>query len=73
VLRIDDLVQFVDRNAILRMSDGEVATIHVIFVDRDARDIIGDILQPSRPERYLKRSSAYAFTAGDIETADIQR
>jgi hypothetical protein len=68
-LRIDDLVPF----AILSMSDGEVATVRVIFVDREYDDIVVDVMETSHPERYQNRSSAYTFAVRDILSAEIKR
>ena len=72
-LRIDDLVAFVDKEAILRMSDGEVATVRVNSVDREYDDIIVDVVETSRPERYLNRTAAYTFAAKDIVSVEIKR
>ncbi len=72
-MKIDDLVPFLDKEAILRMSDGEVATVRVDFVDREYDDIIVDVMETSRPERYQNSTAAYTFAAADIVSAELKR
>lgn len=72
-MKIDDLASFVDKEANLRMSDGEVATVRVNFVDHEYDDIIVDVIQTSRPERYQNRTAAYTIAARDIVSAEIKQ
>jgi len=70
---LNDLKQFVDKTVILRMTDGEVAKVKVDFIDEDYDDIIVDVLETSRPDRYRDTSTAYAFAAADIVSAEISQ
>jgi hypothetical protein len=47
------------------MTDGEVLRVRVIFRSEEYNDIIVDVLETTRPERY-DPSSAYSFNAADI-------
>jgi hypothetical protein len=64
-MKISDLKEFVDRTVTLRMTDGEVLRVRVLFRSEEYNDIIVDVLETTRPERY-DPSSAYSFNAADI-------
>jgi small nuclear ribonucleoprotein (snRNP)-like protein len=64
-MKISELKEFVDKTVTLRMTDGEVLRVRVIFRSEEYNDIIVDVLETTRPERY-DPSSAYSFNAADI-------
>ncbi len=70
-MKIAELKQFLDKRVILRMSDGEVATVRVDFVDEEYEDIIADVLETTRPEHYRVPDAAYTFAAADIVSAEV--
>ena len=70
-MRISDLKQFVDRTAMLRMTDGETAKVKVDFVDEEYEDIIGALVETSRPECYRAPCAVHTFAARDIVSAEL--
>jgi len=72
-MRLNDLKPFVDKTVTLRMTDGEVAKVRVHIVDEEYEDLIVDVLETSRPERYRGHlaASAYTFAATDIASAEL--
>ena len=55
----------------VRLHDGEVATIKIVFVDAEYEDIIVDVLHTNRPQNYKGPSnSAYTIVAVDIVSVD---
>jgi hypothetical protein len=72
-MKIDDFKEFVDKTITMRMNDGETAIVRVILVSEEYEDIIVDVLETTRPDRYRDRSSAYTFAIADVVSADISR
>ena len=72
-MTIDQLKEFQDCTTVLHLTDGETLTARISFVDLEYDDIIVDILETSRPERYAERKSAYAVKARDIVSAERTR
>jgi hypothetical protein len=70
-VRINDLKQFVDKTVTLRMTDGETAKVKVDFVDEEYEDVIGAVLETSRPEHYRAPCAEYSFAARDIVAAEL--
>ena len=70
-LKLSVLNQFVDKTVLVKMTDGETATVRVNFVDVEYDDIIVDVLETSRPDRYRERMAAYTFAARDIVSAKL--
>jgi hypothetical protein len=68
---VNDLKQFLDKTVTLRMTDGEIAKVRVDFIDAEYEDIIADVLETSRPERYGDRFAAFTFAAADIVSAEL--
>jgi hypothetical protein len=68
-MKLVDLKQFLDKSAVLAMTDGETAKARVVFVDDEYDDIIVDILETSRPDRYRDPSASYTFAVADIVSA----
>lgn len=55
----------------LRFHDGEIATVRVEFVDAEYEDIIVDIINTNRRDKYKGPSmSVYAIPAADLATVD---
>ena len=56
----------------LQLTDGEVATAKVVFVDAEYEDIIVDIITTSHPLMYKGPSNAaYTIPMVDVESATI--
>lgn len=72
-MTLDDLKQFLDKTVVLRMNDGERATVKVRLVDEEYADLIVDVLETSTPERYRDRSAAYTVAASDIASAELAK
>jgi hypothetical protein len=70
-MTLDQLKQFLDKTVVLRMTDGERATVRVRLVDEEYADVIVDVLETSSPERYKDRSAAYAIAAPDVASAEL--
>lgn len=66
IVKIDEVTPLLDKVAVLRMTDGEIAKVR-----REYKDIIVDVLDTSRPERYKDRSAAYTFAAADIASVEL--
>ena len=69
-MELSDLKQLSDKTATLRLTNGEVAKVKVIFVDDEYEDIIADVLETSHPEHYHDKSAAYTFAAKHIVSAE---
>jgi len=54
------------KKAIVRLLNGEVATVQIIYVDAEYEDIIVDVVQTNRPENYQQSGAAYAISVADI-------
>jgi hypothetical protein len=53
------------------MTDGEILTAKIDFVDLEYEDIIVDVLKTSKPEQYKgPRNAAYTVRAADILSAE---
>ena len=70
-MTLNDLKQVLDKTVVLRMTDGECATVKVLFVDEEYADLIVDVLETSSPDRYRDRSAAYTVAASDIASAEL--
>jgi hypothetical protein len=70
-MKIVDLKQFLDKTVTLRMKDGEVAKVRVVFICEEDEDIIADVLHTTRPDNYRDTSAAYTFSAADIISVEI--
>jgi hypothetical protein len=69
-MKIADLKPFVDKAVTLRLTDGEVAKVRVLWISEEYDDIIVDVLESSRSQPY-DPASAYTFAADDIVSADV--
>jgi hypothetical protein len=66
-MTIAELKQFQDKTVVLRLTDGEVSTVKVRFVDFEYEDIIVDVLETNRPDTYKDMAtSAYAIRAEHV-------
>ncbi len=69
-MKIADLKLFVDKAVTLRLTDGEVAKVRVLWISEEYDDIIVDVQESSRSQPY-DPASAYTFAADDIVSADV--
>ncbi len=53
------------------MTDGEAVKVKVDFVDEEYEDIIGAVVETSRPEHYRAPCAVYTFAARDIVSAEL--
>jgi hypothetical protein len=69
-MTISDLKPYQDKTVVLRFRDGEVAKVKVAFVDVEHEDIIADIVETNRPEKYKAplSSCAFAILAADLSS-----
>lgn len=70
-MTISELKPYVDKTLTLRMTDGEVAKVRVIWLSEEYEDIIADVLESTRSQPY-DPSSAYTFAAADILSAEVE-
>ena len=70
-MRINDLERFVDKTVTLRMTDGETVKVKVDFVYEEYEDIIGAVVESSRPEHYRAPCAVHTFAARDIVSAEL--
>ena len=70
-MELNELKQLCHKTVILQLSDGEVLKVKIIFVDDEYEDIIADVLETSRPDRYRDASAAYTIAAVDILSARL--
>jgi hypothetical protein len=70
-VELSDMKPLSDKRATLRLSNGEIATVKVIFVDEEYEDIIVEVLKTSHPDQYRDSSAAYTFAAKDIVSAEV--
>jgi small nuclear ribonucleoprotein (snRNP)-like protein len=68
-MTIDELRPYQGKTVTVRLHDGEVTTVKIVFVDAEYEDIIADIIQTNRPVNYKEApDSAYTIRAADIAT-----
>jgi len=70
-MRVNDLKQFVDHIVTLHMSDGEIVKVRVNSVDDEDEEIVGTVIESSRPERYRGPCAMHTFTAREIVNLDF--
>ena len=68
-MTIAELRPFQDKTVTLALSDGEITTAKISFVDAEHEDIVVDIIQTNRPDNYRRAGSAYAIAASDVASA----
>ncbi|HKU20205.1 MAG TPA: hypothetical protein VJQ50_04265 [Terriglobales bacterium] len=70
-MKITELRRYQDKRVILRLHDGEVATVKVTFVDAEYEDIVVDIIGTNHPEKYKGPSNAaYVIEAADLASVE---
>lgn len=70
-MRTSEFKQFLDRTVTLRMTDGEVTKVKINFLDDENEEIIGALVETSRPERYRQPCALHTFAAADIVSAAV--
>ena len=66
-MTIEQLQQFLDSKVILRLSDGEILTARINFVDVEYEDVIVDVVETSNPSKYRgPKNAVYTVKAGDV-------
>jgi hypothetical protein len=65
-MKIADLRPLLDKTVSLQMTDGEIAKVRVDYVSDEYDDIMVDVLETTRPQRYKVPQAAYTFAAADI-------
>lgn len=70
-MTIAELKPYQDKRVILHLHDGETATVTVTFVDAEYEDIIAEIIETNRPEKYKGPSNAvYTIPAADLASVE---
>ena len=68
-MTILELRPYQDKTVVLRLHDGEIVTVKILFVDAEYEDIIVDIIRSSRPAEYKgPTDAAYTIRAADISS-----
>jgi hypothetical protein len=70
-MRAGEFAKFVDRTLMLRMTNGETAKVKVNFLDEEAGEIVGAVLEASDPEHYRSACAMHTFAAADIVRAEL--
>lgn len=70
-MTISELKPYVDKTLTLRLTDGEVAKVRVVWFSEEYEDIIADVLESTRSQPY-DPSCAYTFAAADILSAEVE-
>jgi hypothetical protein len=65
-MTVEEVKPYQDKVAVLRLSDGEVSKVEILFVDVEYNDIIVQIISSSQPERYRHPGAAYAIRVADL-------
>jgi hypothetical protein len=63
---IAEVRSYQDKTVILKLSDGEITTAKIAFVDAEYEDIVVDIISTNRPDNYRHSDAAYTIAAGDL-------
>ncbi len=70
-MTIAELKPYQDKTVVLRFWNGEIATVKVDFVDAEYEDIIVDIIDTNRRDRYTGPSNAvYAIPAAELASVE---
>jgi hypothetical protein len=68
---IDQLREFQDCIAILRLTNAEVLKATIDFVDLEYEDIVVTVLETNKPEQYKgPKNAAYTVKAADIVSVE---
>jgi hypothetical protein len=66
-MTIAELRPYQDKTVILHLHDGEIATVKVAFVDVEYQDLIVDIINTNRSQKYKgPANSAHVIRAADL-------
>ncbi|HLO07767.1 MAG TPA: hypothetical protein VK198_14055 [Terriglobales bacterium] len=55
-----------DKTVILKLSDGEITTGKIAFVDAEYEDIVVDIISTNRPGNYRQSDATYTIAIADL-------
>jgi hypothetical protein len=70
-MRIAELRPYQEQTVVLRLHDGEIATVRVVFVDAEHDDIVVEIVHTNRPGQYKgPPNSWYTIRPADIASVD---
>jgi len=67
---IEQLREFQDCIAVLRLVDGERLKAKISFVDREYEDIIVDVLETNPTEHYKDPNACYTVKASDVASVE---
>lgn len=70
-MKINDLMQFVDKTVIVRMNNGETAKVKVNFVDEEDEAVLAAVVETSSPDDYRSACAVFTFAAADITSIEI--
>ena len=71
---VNELQTFQDCKVILRLTDGEMMTARILFVDLEYEDIVVDVLSTNNQQQYKGPEGAvYAVKATDIVSVEKVR
>ena len=65
-MTIAEVRPYQDKTVILKLSDGEITTAKIAFVDVEDEGIVVDIISTNRPDNYRHSDAAYAIAAADL-------
>lgn len=70
-MTIAELKPYEDKTVVLHLTDGEIATAKIAFVDAEYEDIIVDIIDTNRPQQYKQSIRLAAFTIKASDLASV--
>jgi hypothetical protein len=65
-MTIAEIRPYQDKKVILTLSDGEITTAKIAFVDAEHEDIVVDVICTNRPDNYRDSNAAYTIAATEL-------
>jgi hypothetical protein len=65
-MTIGELSPYQDKTVVVQLSDGEISTAKIAFVDAEYEDIVVDIISTNRPDNYRDANAAYTVAVADL-------
>jgi hypothetical protein len=70
-MTVAELKPYQDKTVVLRFWNGEIATVKIDFVDAEYEDIIVDIINTNRRDRYAGPSNA-VYAVPVVQIASVE-
>jgi hypothetical protein len=69
-LTIAEIKPYQDKTVILKLSNGEITTAKIVFIDTEYEDFVVDVVTTNRPDTYHRTDSVYAIAAADLVSVE---